>query len=752
MPSLKFISSVIAVMLLAAATGQAASSSVAPPKVGPTSIGGTVTSNAGAEAGVWVVAETSDLGNRYEKIVVTDDKGRFVLPDMPQANYKVFARGYGLLDSPAVQATPGKTLRLSAPVASSAKDAAQIYPADYWFSLIHVPPVSDFPGTGPQGNGINPAFTSQAQWMAHMEENCQFCHQLGTKRTRDLPTTGDPIEAWSQRTSVARSPDDIFFEGDRSYQGRFYGERMTNLMTLFGRQRGLEMYADWTTRIAKGETPPSPARPSGIERNVVITTWDMGGGHFMHDSISTDKRDPTVNAGGPIYAEATFAGLTLALDPKTGKQQEFQQTDRNGKWFKNANNHTNTMDNQGRVWASNIGHYTPIVTRDSQGDNPAYCTDPNNKFAQYFPQPYQEARLASVFDPKTGKTELIPLCFGAHHLNIDKNNRLYFSGDTQVVGWIDLDTWDKTKDPAKSTGWCPFVLDTNGDGKITPDHTQWNLELEGIAGGEGADFRKKDDTNGRQTRYIDKSAPVDSTAFDPAKDTRIAGYNYGMGISPKDQSYWAARYSPYVPSGIFRVETGSNPPQTCKTEYYEPPKVDGHLVAFNARGVDVDADGIAWVAFGTGSIGRFDRSVCKVTKGPALANGQQCPEGWTIIPTPGPKFQGTNIGSDWFYVAFVDHHNSFGLGKETPIFPNSTGDELLAYLPKEKKFVHLRIPYPLGFYPRNAEGRIDDAKAGWKGRGLWASNDVVPVWHQETGEGSTEYAAHFQLRPSPLSE
>src|ERR1700742_3095847 len=69
------------------------------PQVGASAIGGTVTSAAGPEAGVWVIAETADLGNRFVKIVVTDERGRFVVPDLPKAKYKVWSRGYGLLDS-----------------------------------------------------------------------------------------------------------------------------------------------------------------------------------------------------------------------------------------------------------------------------------------------------------------------------------------------------------------------------------------------------------------------------------------------------------------------------------------------------------------------------------------------------------------------------------------------------------------------------------------------------------------------------
>lgn len=737
------------------ALGSVTAAPLAPPKVGPKSIGGTVSGAKGAEAGVWVIAEAHINDNRLLKIVVTDDQGRFVLPDLPDTTYKVWSRGYGLKDSEAVETTPGKTVSLKNSAAASAYDAAQIYPANYWSSLLQVPSRSEFPGTGPKGNGISPQFKMQEHWVAHMIENCQFCHQLGTFKTRTLPDQGKSTDAWSQRTSMGRSPDDVFFEGDKTYQGRHYGERMNNLMTLYGRERGLQMFTDWTNRIAKGEAPAqSPARPVGIERNVVLTMWDMGA-RFLHDSNSSDKRNPTVNANGPIYGYGTFSGMVVAVDPKTGKKEEYKVTDAKGNYFKNANNHTGMMDGQGRLWASNIGQFLPIITRESQGPNPAYCTDPQNKFAKFFPRPASEARLATLFEPKTKKSEIIPMCFGTHHLNMDKDDRMYFSGDTEVIGWIDVPTWDKTKSPEKSVGWCPMVVDTNGDGKIDPDSKNWNQILEGVAGGEGADFRKKetDTDGGMQTRYYEGPVPASSTTLDPKKDTRIAGFLYGMGVSPKDQTFWGAKYSPYVPSGVVRVDPGQNPPYTCKTEYYEAPKrSDGMLRAFNARGVDVDADGVAWVAFGTGAIGKFDRSKCKVLNGPTAATGHQCPEGWEIIDTPGPKLKGTQLGTDWFYLVFVDHHNSLGLGKEVPVFPNSTGDELLAYLPKEKKFVHMRVPYPLGFYSRGIDGRIDDANAGWKGRGIWATNNNVALWHQETGEGSQLYATHFQVRPNPLAE
>jgi hypothetical protein len=739
---LKIITSLTGlVSVVAMVSAHAASQSVAPPKVSANSIGGTVASPAGPEAGVWVIAETSDLPSRFVKIVVTDDQGRFVLPDLPKAKYKVWSRGYGLSDSLPVEAPPGRVLTLKTSAAANPVEGAQIYPPNHWFSQIHVPPANEFPGTGPRGNGISPAFKTQQHWIAHMVENCQICHQQGTKVTRELPDVGNPAAAWAQRIQKERGPDDPFFEEDKAHQKRNYGARMSNLMTMFGRERGLEMFADWSTRIAKGEVPPAPPRPVGIERNVVISMWDMGGGRYLHDSSSTDKRDPTLNAGGPVYGYATYSGMVVAFDPKTGREEKFKLMDRKGDYAKNSMIHTGKIDSKGRVWMTNVTHLGTTNLKaegfGQVGDNPSYCTDANNKFAKYFPHAAEEVRLATVFDPKTRTNEFLSTCFGTHHLNFDENERLYFSGDTEVVGWIDVDVWDKTKDIAKAAGWCPLVLDTNGDGKITPDRTQWNLQLEGIGGGEGANLRGK--------------AQTSTASLDPKKDTRVAGFHYGMGISPKDQSYWSARFSPYVPSGIFRVETGTNPPQTCKAEYFEAPKVNGQYAAYNARSVDVDADGVAWVAFGTGAIGRFDRSKCKVLNGPT-ATGQHCPEGWEILETPGPKFKGTDVGSDWFYDVFIDRHDTFGLGSGVAAFPNSAGDELLIYLPKERQFVHLRVPYPLGFYPRGLDGRIDDAKGGWKGRGLWATNNVIPMWHQETGEGSAATLVRFQFRPSSLAE
>src|SRR6201985_1888441 len=107
-------------------------------------IGGVVRSSSGPEAGVWVIAETRDLPVRYIKIVVTDDQGRYVIPDLPKASYDVWVRGYGLVDSPKVKSEPGKMLNLKAVIAPNEAAAAQYYPAIYWYSMVKVPSQNEF--------------------------------------------------------------------------------------------------------------------------------------------------------------------------------------------------------------------------------------------------------------------------------------------------------------------------------------------------------------------------------------------------------------------------------------------------------------------------------------------------------------------------------------------------------------------------------------------------------------------------------
>ena len=712
-------------------------------------IGGVVTGAKGPEAGVWVVAETHDLPTRMIKIVVTDDQGRFMLPELPKAKYDVWVRGYGLVDSEHVQGTPGKNLTLKAVTAPDLKAAAQYYPANYWFALIKPPAESEFPGTGPKGNGISPTMTTQQVWVTQMKNTCNQCHQQGDKTTRTL--LDNTPEGWAERISKQR-PDGDHVLGDH---GKDFAQGMSNGMTQFGRTRGLQMWADWTKRIADGALPTdTPPRPQGVERNLVLTSWDWANGRYVHDNVSTDRHDPRVNANGPIYGVIGMAGYIEILDPVTGKQDELGYKVNLGKnaeilpkdTVPDAFPHNPMLDSKGRLWITDRGRYgAPLPNAAPPPDKQAYCTDPAYKYAKYYPQPGKQKNTVLVWDPKKRNViEDVPMCNDIHHLMFASDQKtLYLSGTaSSIVSWVDTKTFDETHDRAKSMGWCPMVVDTNGDGKITPDRTQWN-QAAPAAGARGPEL-----TEGGGGA----AAPI---VVDPKKDTLVTGGLYGVDADIHDNSMWFAKINPH-PTGIAKFQPGANPPETCKTEYYEPPKLADrkNYAAFNGRGVSVDSKGVAWVAYGSGHFGRFDRSKCKVTSGPSVADGQHCPEGWTLFPSPGPKITGVGYGSaDFHYLDWVDLHDTLGLGKDVPIVPGSNSDSLLAFDTKTEKFNIIRVPYPMDFHTRGMDGRIDNPAAGWKGKGVFATYASQPVWHQEGGEDASTgpQLVKFQVRPDPLA-
>ena len=170
-------------------------------------IGGVVTGPGGPEAGVWVIAETTDLPTKFARTVVTDDQGRYLVPDLPKAKYKVWVRGYGLVNSPKVDSEPGKTLNLTAVKASDEKSAAQYYPAIYWYSMMKIPEASQF-----GGKSEIPEKVTQVDWLTTMKNrNCIGCHQLGQLSTRTFPVSLGEFksseEAWMRRVQSGQSAE-----------------------------------------------------------------------------------------------------------------------------------------------------------------------------------------------------------------------------------------------------------------------------------------------------------------------------------------------------------------------------------------------------------------------------------------------------------------------------------------------------------------------------------------------------------------
>jgi hypothetical protein len=683
--------------------------------VGATDLGGVVTGASGPEAGVWVIAETTDLPTKYAKIVVTDDQGRYLIPDLPKAKYKVWVRGYGLVDSPKADSEPGRTLNLRATPAPNAAAAAEYYPSGYWFAMMKFPDKSEFPGTGDNGNRIPASMKTQHQWLDSIKTNgCWGCHGLGNKATRTIPEELGQFDsshaAWARRIQSGQAMTS-----------------MINTINRFGAQRGLSYFADWTDRIAKGELPAAkPERPQGIERNVVITLWDWGRTKaYLHDQIATDRRKPTVNANGKLYGAPEYSTDYIPiLDPVTHTASEVKITARDPKtpsskddpmapspyygdeklWDSQTNSHNPMMDQLGRTW------FTSQV-RPQQ--NPAFCQEgSSHPSAKAFPTK-TASRHASVYDPKTDKFTLVDTCFSTHHLHFaeDASNTLWFSGGQQVLGWINTKMLDETGDEQKSQGWTAFVVDSNGDGK--------------------------------RGEYTEPNQPLD-----PAKDRRLNVSTYGVGVTPDGAVWTTVRV---FPGFIMRTMPGPDPANTALTEIYEVPFDDPKNPGYGPRGMDVDRNGVVWVPLSSGHMASFDRRKCKVLNGPTAASGRHCPDGWTLYPFPGPQFKDFNEpGSvESSYYTWVDQFNTSGLGAGTPMATGNANESILALV--DGKWVNMRVPYPLGFYSKGIDGRIDDPNGGWKGRGLWTTYGHRTPFHIEGGKGTLPKMVKFQIRPDPLA-
>ncbi len=394
-------------------------------------------------------------------------------------------------------------------------------------------------------------------------------------------------------------------------------------------------------------------------------------------------------------------------------------------WNSKFNAHTPTMDARGRI-------YFAAQTRAPKS-TPDYCTKNSPiRSAQLYPLPAKpdgfvgNARQVSVYDTKTKKWSFIDTCFGSHHLNFaeDANNTLFLNnvsqGELAILGWVNTKKYWETGDAAQAQGWTALIVDANGDGKRSEDYNE-----------------------------LGKPA-------DPTKDTRVPYGLYSVSVSPLDGSIWGSNLT--HPGYAVRISLGANPPETALTEIYKVP-----LPGYGIRGADVDRNGVFWAALGSGHLASFDRRKCKgPLNGAGAEKGEKCPEGWFFYPLPGPGFAGAAGAAETPYYAWVDQHDILGLGPNTPFVTGNQSDSLHALV--QGQIVELRVPYPMGFYAKGIDGRVDDPATGWKGRGLWATSGNRTPYHIEAidapapgapGKSIETYSSplvvNFQLRPSPLA-
>jgi len=320
-----------------------------------------------------------------------------------------------------------------------------------------------------------------------------------------------------------------------------------------------------------------------------------------------------------------------------------------------------------------------------------------------------------MYDPKTKQTTTIDTCFTWGHVNFDDNDVLWSSfGPAGVEGWFDTKVWDKSHDEKLAQGWSAFVLDYNG--------------------------------NGKRDAYTEPNQPDD-----PTKDKRLSIQYYGDSPAP-DGSVWGTVQG--MPGALVRFVPGEHAPQTALAEIYEVPwnNAKASVQGFAPRGMDVDSKGVVWTVLSSGHLASFDRSKCKSPlKGPA-ATGQHCPEGWTLYPLPGPNYKGAveSASADSAYYDFVDRFDMLGVGKDVPVAGGNLSEGLLALV--NGKIVTFRVPYPMGYFTKGLDGRIDNPNGGWKGKAIYTAVSTRAPFHMEGGKGNTPKLVKFQVRPDSLSK
>lgn len=618
----------------------------------------------GREAGVWVIAETHSLPAVFRRIVVTDDQGRFLVPALPDGRYDLWVRGYGLRDSDRIAATPGIPVR---PLVDSASppEAARIYPANYWLALFEPPARSELP-TG---------FENQNHWLTEMKLGCIRCHQFGSPivQTRTHPQSWE--ELWLQRPGEGTTADAL------------------------GRNITTKALSTWAARIARGDVPPAPARPSGIERNVVITQWDWGGERsYIHDIISTDKRRPTLYANGRIWGVDFGSDQLWWLDPRTHQTGHYPVPTTNvlnrpapavaGAVVYNnpANPHVLTLDDRGRVWIATQTRRerpedTPVWVR-AVLDN-VQATDGSNAIdlLPIFLKGTHHRQLV-FFDTAAERFVTIDTAYGTNHLQLDRDDRLWTSGDSVSLGMLDTKRLDPRKPRETEASAQKAFLSIDRAGKSAG------------GGGYGIAVNYKDGTVWRTNTYIGQTGAPDNRA--------MAGQNTIVKFDSVKRTF---------------------------TSYSLPPP------GRSAIGIDVGADGRVWFGTASGHLGRFDAAT----------------ERFTYWATPGPRITVDNNesqGGDFHYNVFVDQYDTSGLGAGTVILTGANSDALVVFDPRSERFSIFRVPYPLVMYHRGIDGRIDDPQAGWKGRGLWITDSNDPARFIEHGMG---VVSHIQLRPHPLA-
>ena len=360
--------------------------------------------------------------------------GRYLIPDLPKASYNVWVRGYGLVDSPKQwPPRPGTRLNLTAVAAPNPHAAAQFYPGRLLVLAAPGARQERVPRHRATGNGISPNMKSQADWI----RNHQVGRLHGVSPARHQRHARDSDDARRVQSSTAA--------WERRIQSGQAGAQMIGRSTSSGGSARWRCSPTGPIASPPAKCPPAPPRPQGLERNVVITEWDWADPKaYLHDEVSTDRRNPRVNANGLIYGS-----LELSADYPAGARSGAQHDEpraadgaRSERRRPRRRRRCRSRRRTGATRRSGRARTTSTTrcstSRAASGSrrrsvrraNPDFCkAGSTHPSAKLFPLARSGRQLA-MYDPKTKKLTHISTCFSTHHLMFaeDANNTLWTSG------------------------------------------------------------------------------------------------------------------------------------------------------------------------------------------------------------------------------------------------------------------------------------------------------------------------------------
>ena len=695
--------------------------------IGDTDLGGVVTGPNGPEAGVWVIAETTDLPTKFAKMVVTDDQGRYVLPELPKANYEVWVRGYGLVDSPKVDSRARQDPQSAPPCPRpTRRRRREYYPAIYWFSMLQDAGQERIPR---HRRAAATAFRPRSA-----------ARRSGSTASRPTAASAAISSATRRRARSRRSSaqfDSSYSAWVRRIQSGQASETMARTIGRLDTQRALKLFRGLDRphrrrRVAQGRSRSGRRASSATSSSRV---WDWGSPKmYLHDEIATDRRNPTVNANGPIYGSPEWSTDHVpVLDPVKQhapatsrcrcaiRRRRRRSTIRCSRaspywgdetiWDSQTSPHNPMFDDKGRVWFTARIHGPHAV-----GVLPARARTIRRPSCSRSSAPARQ--LVDV------RSEDAEVHAGRHLL---QHPPPAVRCEEPAVG---IERRRRQRQRRR--------------GRLARSSTSSTRPATSRRRRAG----RRSSSTPTATASATKAMSEPNQPVDPTKDKRVVAGFYGIAPSPGRRQRSGARCSasPARSCASIRATIPGDRARRKSTRCRCP--------AIRRAAWTSTRNGVVWVPLASGHMAQL-RS--PQVQGPAQRpdrDRQALPGRLDALSAARAAIRRRSArrrpaAPESSYYTWVDQHDTFGLGKDVPIATGNNSDSLHVLV--DGKFIQLRVPYPMGFFAKGSTAASTIPTPAGRAAACGRPTATARRSIIEGGKGTKPKVVKFQLRPDPLA-